>query len=157
MGSLVQKVTGDLGLVLEQANLQLEVDVAEDLPEIPGDEAALRRALENLLTNATKFAAAGGWVGVRAARSADGRMIVVRVEDRGPGIPKLERGRVFEPFYRGRNAHDTQAPGGGLGLSLVRHVAEAHGGHVRLEPHRGGGTAAVMELPITAAHGKRRA
>jgi signal transduction histidine kinase len=77
-------------------------------------------------------------------------MVVVRVEDRGPGIPKAERGRVFEPFYRGRNAHKTQAPGSGLGLSLVRHVAEAHGGHVRLEPRDEEGTAVVMELPITA-------
>jgi signal transduction histidine kinase len=150
MGPLVQKVAGDLGLVLEQAGLQVEVDVADGLPEIRGDEAAIRRALENLLTNATKFAADGGWVGVRAARSADGRMVVVRVEDRGPGIPKAERGRVFEPFYRGRNAHKTQAPGSGLGLSLVRHVAEAHGGHVHLEPRDEEGTAVVMELPITA-------
>ncbi len=150
MGSLVHKVAEDLGLVLEQAGLRVEVDVGDGLPEIRGDEAAIRRALENLLTNATKFAADGGWVRIQAARSADGRMVVVRVEDRGPGIPKVERGRVFEPFYRGRNAHETQAPGSGLGLSMVRHVAEAHGGHVRLELPDEGGAAVVMELPITA-------
>jgi signal transduction histidine kinase len=148
IGSLVQKVAGDLGLVLEQAGLRVEVDVADGLPEIRGDEAALRRALENLLTNAAKFAASGGWVGIRAALRTDGRMIALRVEDRGPGLPKSERGRVFDPFYRGRNAHETQASGSGLGLSLVRHVAEAHGGHVRLEPRDGGGTAAVMEIPV---------
>ena len=148
IGSLVQKVAGDLGLVLEQAGLRVEVDVADGLPEIRGDEAALRRALENLLTNAAKFAARGGWVGIRAALRTDGRMIALRVEDRGPGLPKSERGRVFDPFYRGRNAHETQAPGSGLGLSLVRHVAEAHGGHVRLEPRDEGGTAVVMEIPV---------
>jgi signal transduction histidine kinase len=157
MDSVVRKASGDLGLVLEQAGLKLEVDVAEGLPEIQGDESALRRALENLLTNAAKFAVAGGWVGIRAGRSADGRTIAVRVEDRGPGIPKSERGRVFEPFARGRNAHETQASGSGLGLSLVRHVAEAHGGHVRLESREEGGTAVVMELPIAAKPEEKKA
>jgi signal transduction histidine kinase len=150
VGPLVRKVVGELGLVLEQAGLRVEVDVEEGLPEIRGDEAAMRRAFENLLTNAAKFGAEGGWVRVRvrAIRRTPRRTIAVRVEDRGPGIPRSEHGRVFEPFYRGRNAHRTQAPGSGLGLSLVRHVAEAHGGHVRLEPRDEGGTAVVMELPI---------
>jgi signal transduction histidine kinase len=145
---LVQKVVAELGLVLEQAGLSVEVDVDDGLPEVRGDEAAIRRALENLLTNASKFAAEGGWVRVQANRRANRRTIAVRVEDRGPGIPRSEQERVFEPFYRGRNAHRTQAPGSGLGLSLVRHVAEAHGGHVRLEPRDEGGMAVVMELPI---------
>jgi signal transduction histidine kinase len=152
---LVRKVVGELGLVLEQAGLRVEVDVDDGLPEVQGDEAAIRRALENLVTNAAKFAAEGGWVRVQAARRTDRRTIAVRVEDRGPGIPRSEHGRVFEPFYRGRNAHRTQAPGSGLGLSLVRHVVEAHGGHVRLEPRSEGGTAVVMELPIAGSDEER--
>ena len=147
LGTLVDKVVGDLSLVLEQAGMTVDVDVANDLPEIRGDVEALGRALENLLTNAAKFARAGGWVGVRAAAGPGGGTVELRVEDRGPGIPKGERKHVFEPFYRGRDARQSQSPGSGLGLSLVRHVAEAHGGRVRVETGAEGGTAVVMELP----------
>jgi signal transduction histidine kinase len=148
VGALVHKAMGDLSLVLEQAGMQVEIDVADDLPEIRGDAEALGRALENLLTNAAKFAGGGGWVGVSAARGPGPENITLRVEDRGPGIPKAEGGRVFEPFYRGRGARRSLAPGSGLGLSLVRHVAEAHGGRVRVEPRNPEGLAVVMELPI---------
>lgn len=148
LGPLLQKVVGDLSLVLEQAGMTVEIDVAEDLPEIRGDTGALRRALENLITNATKFAGRGGWIGIRAAAGADHRTVVLRVEDQGPGIPKSERMRVFEPFYRGHDARQSQAPGSGLGLSFVRHVVEAHGGRVRVEPRDEGGTTVLMELPI---------
>jgi signal transduction histidine kinase len=148
LGPLVDKVVGDLSLVLEQAGMTVEIHVAEDLPEIRGDESALRRALENLITNAAKFGRKGGWIGIRASVAPDLRTVALRVEDRGPGIPKSERGRVFEPFYRGRGAQQTQAPGSGLGLSFVRHVVEAHGGRVHVEPRDDGGTAMVMELPI---------
>ena len=102
-----------------------------------GDAAALRRAIDNLVTNAAKFAASGQWIGVRAARAPDGHAVVLRVEDRGPGIPRDERERVFEPFYRGPAAERNAHPGSGLGLSLVRHVVRAHGGSVRVETGRG--------------------
>ena len=72
-----------------------------------------------------------------AARARTRRTVALRVEDRGPGIPRAERGRVFEPFYRGHGARRSQAPGSGLGLSLVRHVVEAHGGRVRVEARDG--------------------
>jgi signal transduction histidine kinase len=148
LGPLVHKAVADLSLVLEQAGMTVEIDAPEDLPEILGDESALRRALENLITNAAKFGRKGGWIGIRATAAPDHRTVTLRVADRGPGIPKSERGRIFEPFYRGRGAQHTQAPGSGLGLSFVRHVVEAHGGHVHVELRDEGGTAMVMELPI---------
>ncbi|MEE8218543.1 MAG: ATP-binding protein [Vicinamibacteria bacterium] len=153
LGPLVWKVIGDLDLVLEEAGLTVEVDIADELPEIRGDATALRRAIENLLTNSVKFAAEGGWVGVRARPRSDGRAVVLRVEDRGPGIPTSEHERVFKPFYRGRAAEQNQTPGSGLGLSMVRHVAEAHAGRVHIEPREEGGTAVEMELPIAGAEG----
>jgi signal transduction histidine kinase len=106
--------------------------------------------IANLVANALKFAAGGGWIGVRAEARPDGRAVVLRVEDRGPGIPREERERVFEPFYRGPVAERNDAPGSGLGLSLVRHVVRAHGGSVRVEPRAGGGAALVVELPAPA-------
>jgi len=147
VATLVGKVVGDMTLVLEQAGVTVETDVPEDLPDIRGDADALRRALENLIANATKFAREGGWIGIGARLGADGRTVALRVEDRGPGIPRSERRRVFEPFYRGADARQHQSPGSGLGLSLVRHVAEAHGGRVSVAARDGGGAVVVLELP----------
>jgi signal transduction histidine kinase len=147
LGPLVARVVGNLSLVLEQAGMTVDVDVPDNLPEVRGDVEALGRALENLLTNAAKFAPGGGWVGVSAAPGPGAESVELRVKDRGPGIPRAERGRIFEPFYRGRDARRNQSPGSGLGLSLVHHVAEAHGGRVRVEAGDEGGTTVVMELP----------
>jgi signal transduction histidine kinase len=156
VAGLVDDVLRDHRLVLDQAGMTVERDVAPDLPEVRGDAAALRRALANLLANAAKFAAAGGWVAVRASAAPGGRAVVLRVEDRGPGIPKDERGRVFEPFYRGPAAERNATPGSGLGLSLVRHVVRAHGGSVHVEGREGAGTAIVVELPAAARGDKAR-
>jgi signal transduction histidine kinase len=149
--SLLDDVVRDNRLVLEQAGIALEREVAPGLPELRGDAPALRRAIANLVTNAAKFAAAGRWIGIRAAARPDGRAVVLRVEDRGPGIPREERERVFEPFYRGPAAERNAAPGSGLGLSLVQHVVRAHGGSVRVEARDGGGAALVVELPTPEA------
>jgi signal transduction histidine kinase len=148
---LVDEVLRDHRLTFEQAGMTVERDVAPDLPEIRGDAAALRRAFANIVANAVKFAAAGQWIAVRASARPDGQAIVLRVEDRGPGIPRDERERVFEPFYRGPAAERNATPGSGLGLSLVRHVVRAHGGSIRVEGREGGGTALVVELPAAPA------
>jgi signal transduction histidine kinase len=147
IADLVQDVVGNLALVVEQAGVELEVDVPEDLPEVQGDADALRRALENLVTNATKFARGGRWVGIKAVTGPRAGTVTVRVEDRGPGIPKAERDRVFEPFYRGGDARRDQSPGSGLGLSMVRHVVEAHRGRASVETSEEGGAAIVLQLP----------
>jgi signal transduction histidine kinase len=148
---LVDEVLRDHRLALEQAGMTVERDVAPHLPEIRGDAAALRRALANLVANAVKFAATGQWVALRASARPDGRAVVLRVEDRGPGIPRDERERVFEPFYRGPAAERNATPGSGLGLSLVRHVVRVHGGSVHVEGREGGGAALVVELPAAPA------
>ena len=150
LAALVDEVVRDNRLVLEQSGIDLEREIPADLPELRGDEQALRRAIGNLVANAAKFAAAGKWIGVRAEARPDGHGVVLRVEDRGPGIPREERERVFEPFYRGPAAERNAAPGSGLGLSLVRHVVRAHGGSVRVETGPGGGAALVVELPALA-------
>lgn len=152
--ALTDEVQGDLRFVLEQGGIAFEKDVPRDLPRVRGDATALRRVLTNLVANAAKFAAEGRWVAVRAAAGPGGRTVVFRVEDRGPGIPREERARVFEPFYRGRASQRNDAPGAGLGLSLVRHVVQAHGGRVAVEERDGGGTAVVVELPAAGASGR---
>jgi signal transduction histidine kinase len=145
LGQVVDAVLGDMRLALQQSGLAVCRELPEHLPDVIGDAAALRRVVSNLLANAVKFAGSGGQVTLRGA--ANGGTVVLRVEDRGPGIPAAERQRVFDAFYRGAAAQRNETPGSGLGLALVRKVVLAHRGKVRVEDPPGGGTAIVVELP----------
>jgi signal transduction histidine kinase len=101
---------------------------------IRGDRASLRQLLRNLLQNAERHAP-GSPAEVEVVLATDGA--VVRVDDRGPGVPETERERVFEPFRRGDRA---AAGGAGLGLALVRHIARHHRGEVQVLSREGGGS-----------------
>ena len=109
---------------------------------VRGDERLLRRALRNLLENARRYGGADVAIGL----SREGATALVRVCDRGPGVPEALRERIFEPFYR-LPGHAEKAGGVGLGLSLVKQIAERHGGSVRCESRAGGGSCFVISLP----------
>jgi two-component system, OmpR family, sensor histidine kinase KdpD len=114
----------------------------DDLPEIPLDLGLIDQALTNVLENAARFTPPGRTITIAAARWHDG--VQIRVADRGPGIPREDRERVFEPFERGEDSTGT-----GLGLAIARAIVEAHGGTIQLGDEPGGGTAVVIELPGT--------
>ena len=118
------------------------------LPVLRVDGNLLSMALDNLLSNALKHAAAGRWLRVTAALAGDGREVVIEVADRGEGITQAEQAELFEPFRRGRAAVDSQLPGSGLGLSLVRGAVEAHGGRVTLNSQPGQGSAFALHIPL---------
>jgi signal transduction histidine kinase len=102
---------------------------------------ALKRCLTNLIDNAVKF-------GTRAdIHIEDGADLVIRVRDRGPGIPAEELERVFEPFYRLESSRNRDSGGTGLGLSIARDIAQAHGGSLQLSNLPGGGLEAALRLP----------
>ena len=113
---------------------------------VTGDERLLRRALRNLLENARRYGGSEIEVDVRAQAG----QALVRVCDRGPGVPQAMRERIFEPFFR-LPGHAEQAGGVGLGLSLVEQIATRHGGHVRCEAREGGGSCFVIALPLRQA------
>ena len=131
-----------LGMAAEEA---ARVDAAVDGAPVTvmGEERLLRRALRNLLENARRYG--GGPIEV-FVESRPGEA-VVRVCDRGPGVPEAMRERIFESFFR-LPGHAEQAGGVGLGLSLVRQIAERHGGHVRCEARSGGGSCFVWTTPL---------
>jgi two-component system OmpR family sensor kinase len=104
----------------------------------------LRRAIRNLLENARRYGA--GTIELRL--ESDERWARVRVDDRGPGVPPSLRERIFEPFYRLPGASEREG-GVGLGLALVKSIAERHGGSARCEERPGGGASFVIELPRT--------
>jgi signal transduction histidine kinase len=109
---------------------------------VRGRLAALRRAVFNLVENAVKY---GGAADV--ALTSEGGRIVISVEDRGPGIPRSEREKVFEPFYRIEGSRNPATGGVGLGLSVARSIAREHGGDIVLAARKGGGLSARLELP----------
>jgi signal transduction histidine kinase len=125
------------------------------LPPLQGDADALRSAVQNLVGNAVKYSAPGGTVDV-AAR-ADNRSISIRVADQGLGIDASDLPHIFKPFFRGRRAMDAQIRGSGVGLTIVRHVVDAHHGRVHVESRPGDGTAVTMELPLGPAAAAPRA
>ena len=130
-----------LGLAAEEAS-RVEAQVEGEALSVRADEKLLRRALRNLLENARRYG--GGDVTVQLERGRAGAL--VRVCDRGPGVPAELRERIFEPFYR-LPGHAEQAGGVGLGLSLVKQIAQRHGGSVRCEAREGGGSCFVLAIP----------
>ncbi|MGM9513082.1 HAMP domain-containing sensor histidine kinase [Roseateles sp. DB2] len=111
--------------------------------QLLGEERLIRRALRNLLENARRYGGASTELSMRRA----GTLLELRVADRGPGVPEGLRERIFEPFYR-LPGHAEQAGGVGLGLSLVKQIAQRHGGSVRCEAREGGGSVFVLSLPL---------
>lgn len=111
--------------------------------EVAGDPRLLRRLLRNLLDNAARHGRPPVLVRLRVAAGG----VELRISDGGPGVPPAERARLFEPFYRPPGASEA-AGGWGLGLALVRQIAERHGGAVRIDDRPGGGSDFVVTLPL---------
>jgi signal transduction histidine kinase len=119
------------------------------LPPIVGDRDALRSAVQNVIGNAVKYSARGGSVDV-SAHLANGaaRRVQITVADRGLGIDAADLPHVFKPFYRGRRAVDAQVRGTGVGLSVVRHVVDAHRGTIQVDSRAGEGTTVTIARPV---------
>ena len=119
------------------------------LPPVTGDADALRSAVQNIVGNAVKYSAPGGQVDI-SARAENGG-VRVRVADHGLGIDAADLPHIFKPFYRGRRAVDAQVRGTGVGLSVVRHVIDAHRGRIAVESRAGEGTTVTVDLPAGVA------
>jgi len=124
----------------------LLVDLDDGLPPIRGDREALTRALWNLLENAAKYSPAGSPIRLFARR--EGSTVVLGVEDHGIGISGTEQQRVFQKFVRGDHAKRAGIRGVGVGLTLVKRIAEAHGGSVGLTSAVGSGSTFTLVLPV---------
>ncbi|MBX6352033.1 MAG: HAMP domain-containing protein [Thermoflavifilum sp.] len=136
----------------DRSGVDLRVDAACTDCAVEGDAELLDRLLDNLLSNALKYTTRGGAVQVRA--EAEGDSIRVMVEDTGIGIPAEDLPHVFERFYRVDKARSRRMGGSGLGLALVREIAEWHGGDVSIASEPGVGTRVTVVLP-RAAEGVR--
>lgn len=127
------------------ADKEIRLEVDGEPCEAQADPQRLHQALTNLIENAIKFSPRGGEVRV-SVWSSDSE-VGVTVADDGPGIPEDARARVFDRFYRVDSARGRGAGGSGLGLSICREIARAHGGRVWIEGRKGGGSAFSLALP----------
>jgi signal transduction histidine kinase len=124
---------------------QIHTEIQQPLPQVRADPEALKQAISNLLNNAIQYSGESRQVNLKA--SAEGRSVTVTVTDFGLGIPEVEIGRVFDRFFRGSGEITRSVRGSGLGLTLVREIAEAHGGAVDVTSEVGNGSTFRIRLP----------
>ena len=151
----MERTPADLALILRDmehhlgplaSGHTLEVRVPSDLPQVLVDQHRLSQVISNLVSNASKFSESGTRIVVEAEQQA--RRVVVRVRDRGRGIPADQLDLVFEPFYRVDCYSETSRPGSGLGLSICKRVIQAHGGEMWVESEAGEGSTFFFSVPI---------
>jgi signal transduction histidine kinase len=128
-------------------DVSLEITYPDALPLVRVDAGLVERALANLLDNALRVTPRGGQVRVRVVHEGGG--VRIEVSDTGPGVPPEDQPRVFERFYQG-SAHRDLRGSSGLGLAIVRRVAELHGGRAGLRSAPGNGSTFFIDLPIDA-------
>lgn len=133
---------------LTQQGFELRLSIPEKLPEVEADPDAIQQAILNLLTNAMKYSGDAREIDLRmSARNGDA---VIEVTDHGIGLTPEEQKHIFEKFYRAPSHEERLIAGTGLGLTLVAHIAKAHGGRVEVESAPGAGSTFCLFLPTGA-------
>jgi two-component system sensor histidine kinase QseC len=155
LAGLARQAIAELYPQIEAQGQQIELIGEQAF--MPGDVFAVHTLLINLLDNASKYSGKEGEIRVHVSHTAD--QVILKVEDSGPGIPAVERERVFERFYRvGGDRHKSGITGSGIGLAIVRHIAEMHHAVVELaESGFGSGLAVIVKFPIPIATGHSQA
>ncbi|MDH4135555.1 MAG: DUF484 family protein [Anaerolineae bacterium] len=145
LNEIITKVTELMRTSAEEKGLELKVEIAEEPLVLVGIEDGLERVFMNLVSNAVKYTPAGGSVAVRAWSEND--QIKVEVSDTGIGIPEEALPRIFNEFYRAKNAKAMEMEGTGLGLAIAKDVVEQHGGQISVKSVVGEGSTFYVILP----------
>jgi signal transduction histidine kinase len=146
VADLVRSTLESYRFEIEQNGFQFEQRIDSDLPQVWVDREAIARSLLNLVNNAVKYSATDKYLGVYLYRHDGG--VNLEVVDHGIGIPAKEQPKIFEQFYRVGDPLVHNTKGSGLGLSLVRHIVQAHGGKVEVESAPGEGSKFIITLPL---------
>lgn len=147
---VIRKVSETFTPVLGTKEIKTEVDLGAPGPAL-ADPDIIEQIASNLITNAEKYAGGGGYVGIRTLREEE--TYILKVRDKGPGIPQAARERIFRPFYRLSNKLTDGTAGTGIGLYIVRNLARLHGGEARVLPTNIG---AEFEVRLYAPVSKSR-
>ena len=148
LSELVRTTLNAYRLQLEQSGFEHELNIEDGLPAIHADPDAITQALLNLLDNAVKYSQDEKWVRVELTRSDN--EAVIQVLDRGIGISPREQSKIFDMFYRVEKGLVHSVKGSGLGLSLVKHIVDAHKGRVIIDSQPGRGSRFSIHLPLDA-------
>jgi PAS domain S-box-containing protein len=146
LSQMIHTLLTEFKTAAEKNNLGLSAEIEPELPRVMGDGMALRRALDNLVSNAVKFTPAGGSISVRLSRAA--QFLALQVTDTGIGIPEDKQARIFERFYQVDGSATRKYGGVGLGLALVKEIVEAHGGQIAVTSQLNTGTTFSLLLPL---------
>jgi signal transduction histidine kinase len=146
LGELVRTTLEAYRFQIEQNGFAFEEKIAADIPHVNVDREAIARSLLNLVNNALKYSKDQKYIGVSLYRSNGS--VKLEVADHGIGIAPAEQEKIFEKFYRCGDPLVHNTKGSGLGLSLVRHIAQAHGGNVSVESTPQSGSKFTIALPI---------
>jgi signal transduction histidine kinase len=149
IAELVRNTLDSYRFQIEQQGFALEEQIEPGIPKVRVDREAIARALVNLVNNALKYSDNEKFLGVKLYREQS--VLKLEVIDRGIGIERHEQSRIFEKFYRTCDPLVHNTKGSGLGLSLVRHITEAHGGEVEVESAPGRGSKFTLSLPLAGA------
>ncbi len=149
MAELVRNTLDAYRYQIEQQGFAFEQSIDASIPAVRVDREAIARALVNLVNNALKYSADDKFLGVKLYRAND--LLKLEVVDRGIGITRREQSKIFEKFYRTGDPLVHNTKGSGLGLSLVRHITQAHGGEVEVESTPGKGSKFILSLPLAPA------
>ena len=149
IAALVRNTLDSYRYQIEQQGFAFEESIDPSLPSVSVDREAIARALVNLVNNALKYSADEKFLGVKLYR-ANGA-VKLEVADHGIGITRREQSKIFEKFYRTGDPLVHNTKGSGLGLSLVRHITQAHGGEIAVESTPGKGSKFTLSLPLASA------
>ena len=149
IADLVRNTLDSYRYQIEQQGFTFEEEIDSSLPKVYVDREAIARALVNLVNNALKYSDDEKFIGVKLY-PANG-LLKLEVADRGIGITRREQSKIFEKFYRTGDPLVHNTKGSGLGLSLVRHITEAHGGEISVESTPGKGSKFILTLPLNSA------
>jgi two-component system, OmpR family, phosphate regulon sensor histidine kinase PhoR len=143
----IHRVIERLDTRIREVAAKVKVNIPENLPRVEADAFRIEQVIYNLIDNALKHGGKSG-VNVMVEAHSNGREAIVAVHDDGPGVPLGDQPHLFERFYRVHKDRSRDAGGSGLGLSIVKHTVQAHGGTVALQSSPGAGATFTVSLPL---------
>lgn len=137
---------------MQKYRIAVEMDLGENIPEVPVIGNQIQQVLMNLLINARQAMLDGGRLVIRLVHNQENKTVDLSVRDYGSGIPEEKLASIFEPYYTTKSGPDETGKGGtGVGLSTCKNIIEAHGGRIRVESSVGKGTCFTLMLPLDRA------